>query len=99
MNKGIGIAGIAGRMGSLLVEEVAAVGAKLVGGIDRPGVAAPAGVTLFPDFSELAAACDVVLEFTHASTAIPHARAIAAFGTAWVLGTTGLGRADEEAVA
>jgi 4-hydroxy-tetrahydrodipicolinate reductase len=95
----IGIAGIAGRMGSVLVEEVAAAGAKLAGGIDRPGVAAPAGVTLFPDFSELAAACDVVLEFTHASTVIPHARVIAASGTAWVLGTTGLGPADEAAVA
>jgi 4-hydroxy-tetrahydrodipicolinate reductase len=41
----------------------------------------------------------VVMEFTHASTVIPHARALAAAGTAWVLGTTGLGAADEAAVA
>jgi len=99
MEKGIGIAGIGGRMGRLLVEEVAAAGAKLVGGIDRPGVAAPAGVVLFADIAALAAACDVVLEFTHASTAIPHARVLAAAGTAWVLGTTGLAPADEAAVA
>jgi 4-hydroxy-tetrahydrodipicolinate reductase len=99
MQKGIGIAGIGGRMGRLLVEAVAAAGGKLVGGIDRPGVEAPAGVTLFPDIAALAEASDVVLEFTHASSAIPHARALAAAGTAWVLGTTGLAAADEAAVA
>jgi 4-hydroxy-tetrahydrodipicolinate reductase len=98
MDKGIGIAGIAGRMGRLLAEEVVAVGAKLVGGVDRPGVAVQ-GVTLFPDIAALAAACDVVLEFSHASAAAGHARALAAAGTAWVLGTTGLSAADEAAVA
>jgi 4-hydroxy-tetrahydrodipicolinate reductase len=99
MNKGIGIAGVGGRMGRLLVEEAAAAGATLVGGIDRPGVAAAAGVTLFGNIADLVRACDVVLEFTHASAAIPHARAIAESGTAWVLGTTGLSTADEAAVA
>jgi len=99
MQKGIGIAGIGGRMGRLLVEEVAAAGGKLVGGIDRPGVAAPEGVKLFADIDALAAASDVVMEFTHASSAIPHARALAAAGCAWVLGTTGLAAADEAAVA
>jgi 4-hydroxy-tetrahydrodipicolinate reductase len=99
MNKGIGIAGIGGRMGRLLAEEIAAAGARLVGGIERPGVATPAGVTLFDDIAALARASDVVLEFTHASTAVPHARAIAASGTAWVLGTTGLSAADDAAVA
>ena len=99
MQKGIGIAGIGGRMGRLLVEEVAAAGGKLTGGIDRPDVAAPAGVTMFPDIAALAAASDVVLEFTHASSAISHARALAAAGCAWVLGTTGLAAADEAAVA
>jgi len=39
------------------------------------------------------------MEFTHASSAIPHARALAAAGCAWVLGTTGLAAADEAAVA
>ncbi len=99
MNKGIGIAGIGGRMGRLLAEEVAAAREKLVGGIERPGVATPAGTTLFDDIAALARACDVVLEFTHASTAIPHASAIAESGTGWVLGTTGLSAADEAAVA
>ncbi len=99
MQKGIGIAGIGGRMGRVLVEEVAAAGATLVGGVDRPGVSAPAGVRLFADIAALAAASDVVLEFTHASSVIPHARVLAAAGTAWVLGTTGLAAADEAAVA
>ncbi len=98
MNKGIGIAGIGGRMGRLLAEEIAAAQEKLVGGIERAGVATPAGATLFDDIGALARACDVVLEFTHASTAIPHARAIAESSTGWVLGTTGLSTADEAAV-
>jgi 4-hydroxy-tetrahydrodipicolinate reductase len=97
MDKGVGIAGIAGRMGRLLIEEVANAGARLVGGIDRPGMAVE-GVTLFPDIAALAAAADVVLDFTHASAAAGHARAIGAAGTAWVLGTSGLAAADEAAV-
>lgn len=97
MNKGIGIAGIAGRMGQLLAEEVVAAGFPLVGGIDR--TAAPTGVTLFSDIASLAAASDVVVDFTHASTSEAHAAAIASAGTAWVLGTTGLDAAQEAAVA
>ena len=98
MEKGIGIAGIAGRMGRLLAEEVVAAGAPLAGGIDRPG-AAVAGTTMFPDIAALAAAADVVLDFTHAATVAAHAAALAEAGTAWVLGTTGLSAADEVAVA
>jgi 4-hydroxy-tetrahydrodipicolinate reductase len=92
MDKGIGIAGIAGRMGTLLAEEVGAAGLTLVGGIDRvPGA--------FADIAALAASCDVVVDFTHASTAQAHAAAIARAGCAWVIGTTGLSAADEAAVA
>jgi 4-hydroxy-tetrahydrodipicolinate reductase len=97
MQKGIGIAGIAGRMGALLAEEVPAAGVRLVGGIDRPGVTV-AGATLFRDITTLAEAADVVLDFSHASTVLPHARALTAAGTAWVLGTTGLDEAAEAAV-
>lgn len=98
MDKGIGIAGIGGRMGQLVAEEAAAAGLQLAGGIDRPGVAA-AGTRMLPDIAALAAASDVVVEFTHASTVQAHARAIAAAGCAWVLGTTGLSPEDEAAVA
>jgi 4-hydroxy-tetrahydrodipicolinate reductase len=95
----IGIAGIAGRMGHLLAEEVRAAGATLVGGIDR-GDSFPQGAERYADVDALAAACDVVLEFTHASTAQPHAAALAKVGNvAWVIGTSGLSAADEAAVA
>ena len=95
----IGIAGIAGRMGQLLAEEAVAAGARLAGGIDRAGTAPPPGTVLFADIAELAAASDVVVDFTHASAVAAHARAIAGAGKAWVLGTTGLSAADEAAVA
>jgi 4-hydroxy-tetrahydrodipicolinate reductase len=95
----IGIAGISGRMGHLLAEEAVAAGASLAGGINRLGNAAPAGARVFPDIAALAAASDVVVEFTHASTVIAHAAAIATAGKAWVLGTSGLSAADEVAVA
>jgi 4-hydroxy-tetrahydrodipicolinate reductase len=93
----IGIAGITGRMGRLLSEEVLAAGAELSGGI---GLDAPEqrAFELFADIAALAAASDVVLDFTHASTAQTHAAVLTASGKAWVLGTTGLSSADEAAV-
>src|SRR5579871_3086093 len=94
----IGIAGISGRMGQMLTEEVAAAGATLVGGVCRPGEDAKGNV-VFADIAALAEAADLVIDFTHASTVIPHAAALAAAGTAWVLGTTGLSSADEGAIA
>ena len=73
----IGIAGITGRMGHLLVEEVRAAGADLAGGVGRPGSGKPApdGVELLPDIAALAAASDVVIDFTNAATAQPTATA------------------------
>lgn len=96
MTRRIGIAGIAGRMGGLLAEEAVAAGFTLVGGIDRVPVA---GQVMFDDIGALAAASDVVVDFTHASTATAHAAAIAEAGCAWVLGTTGLDAGQEAAVA
>jgi len=96
----IGIAGITGRMGVLLAEEVLAAGATLAGGCRRPGssAGAPSGASLFPDVAALANAADVVVDFTNAATAQPTAAALAATGTPWVLGTSGLSAADEAAV-
>ena len=88
MSVRIGVAGISGRMGRLLVEEIAAAGCPLSGGT-RGGQPADA----------LAAASDVVIDFTRASAVQGHAEALAAAGTAWVLGTSGLSAADEAAVA
>ncbi len=98
----IGVAGIAGRMGRLLAEEVTAAGATLSGGIDRsadlPGADLP-GATMFETIEALAAASDAVVDFTHASTARAHAGAMGRGAAAWVLGTTGLDAGDEAAVA
>ncbi len=95
MKTGIGIAGIAGRMGQMLVQEVAAAGAPLSGGVDRPGVSDIGAADLFADIGGLAEASEVVIDFTHASTARVHARMMARSGTPWVVGTTGLSADDE----
>jgi len=97
----IGIAGIAGRMGHLLAEEVAAAGAALAGGTTRPGSAKPlpAGAALLPDAAALFAAADVVIDFTHADNATAHAAAAVVAGKPLVLGSSGLSAAQEAAVA
>lgn len=96
----IGVAGITGRMGQLLAEEVPAAGAALSGGIGHAGSAKPAppGIPLLPNLTALAAASDVVIDFTHASAAQSTAAAMAKSGKAWVLGTSGLSAVDEAAV-
>jgi 4-hydroxy-tetrahydrodipicolinate reductase len=94
----IGIAGISGRMGQLLVEEVAAAGAVLSGGTRR-SQPATSPVPLFADVAALAAASDVVIDFTRAGTAEAHAAALVTSGKPWVLGTSGLSAAEEAAVA
>lgn len=93
----IGIAGVTGRMGQLVAEEVRAAGAELAGGVSRGG-ATSTGVTLLRDLAALAAASDVVIDFTNAATAQSTAAAVAASGKAWVLGSSGLSAADEAAV-
>ncbi|MBV9747535.1 MAG: 4-hydroxy-tetrahydrodipicolinate reductase [Acetobacteraceae bacterium] len=93
----VGIAGVTGRMGRLLVEEVHAAGCVLAGGTARNSP--PADIPHMPDIEALAAASDCVVDFTHASLAAAHARAIAGAGAAWVLGTSGLSPEDEAAVA
>jgi 4-hydroxy-tetrahydrodipicolinate reductase len=97
----IGIAGIAGRMGRLLTEETLAADLALAGGTLRPGSdkPAPAGAPVLPDAAALFAACDVVIDFTHAANAVAHAEIAAAAGKGLVLGTSGLSAEQEEAVA
>lgn len=84
----IGIAGITGRMGRLLAEEVPAAGARLAGGIGRG-----------EDPRPLFAASDVVIDFTRAEAAAAHAALAAEFGKGLVLGTSGLSAEQEAAVA
>jgi 4-hydroxy-tetrahydrodipicolinate reductase len=91
----IGIAGISGRMGQLLIEEARAAGHEIVGGTCRH--APPEGFAAM-SLPDLAAAAELVIDFTHASTVLHHAEILAAAGTAWVLGTSGLSASDEAAV-
>lgn len=100
MTARIGILGVTGRMGHLLVEEVAATGAALAGGVRRAEStrSTPGGIGLYPDVPSLADAADVVIDFTNAATAQGTAAAMAVSGKAWVLGTSGLSAADEAAV-
>jgi 4-hydroxy-tetrahydrodipicolinate reductase len=97
----IGIVGVTGRMGQLLVAEVKAADAELSGGTSRGGSVGegPGGVRLLADVAALADASDVVIDFTNAAAAQPHAAALAAAGKPWILGTSGLSAADEGAVA
>lgn len=91
----IGVAGIAGRMGRLVAEEIGASGAMLSGGTMLPADIPPAGARIFPHIDALARASDVVVDFTHPATVPMHAEALAEAGTAWVLGTTGLSAGAE----
>lgn len=84
----VGIAGITGRMGKLLAEEVASAGANLSGGTSRSN----------PSLASLAAQSDVIIDFTHAATVQESAKIMAASGKAWILGTSGLSGSDEAAV-
>ena len=86
-----------GRMGVLLMEEARAAGHMVAGGTRRPG--APAVPEACADMAALAAASDVVIDFTHASAAAGHAAALAEAGVAWVLGTSGLSADQDRAVA
>jgi 4-hydroxy-tetrahydrodipicolinate reductase len=88
-------------MGRLLAEEVTAAGMTLAGGIGRPGstAAAAEGVRMCPDVATLAAASDVVIDFTNASAIQATAKSMANSAKPWVLGTSGLSAADEAAVA
>ncbi len=100
MSLRIGIAGITGRMGRLLAEEIPAAGAVLSGGTSRDPTATPAGgARRFADLGALADASDVVVDFTHAATAREHAAILSRHTAAWVLGSSGLSAADEAAVA
>ena len=97
----IGIAGIQGRVGRLLVEEVRSAGAMLAGGTARAGTAnetsgnAP---VLFGSLDALAVQADVVIDFTHPDATLAHAESLARSGAGWVLGTTGLSGQAQQAV-
>jgi 4-hydroxy-tetrahydrodipicolinate reductase len=107
----IGILGAAGRMGRMLIEEVARTpGSVLSAACEQPGHKAigsdagllagtgALGVTLGDDPDALFAACDAAIDFTSAKASAANAARAAARGKALVIGTTGLGEAELKAV-
>jgi len=99
----IGIVGCAGRMGRMLIAEVLrAKGAKLGGGTElakSPLIGTDlgilvgqkaAGVKVTGDAKALFEFCDAVIDFTAPAATLAHADLAAKFGTALIVGTTGL---------
>lgn len=106
----IGIPGAAGRMGRMLIREIdAAADLQLVAATDRAESGAIGqdsgllagipgnGVIIGNDASALAAA-DVIIDFTSPAASLAHAGMASANRRALVVGTTGLGEADERAL-
>lgn len=107
----IGVVGCAGRMGRMLVRQVAATsGCVLSGGTERLGgphvgkdigtVAGldPVGVTIIDDPAELFARSDAVIDFTAPEATERHAALAAQGKVIHVIGTTGLNAGQQEAL-
>jgi 4-hydroxy-tetrahydrodipicolinate reductase len=107
----IGVLGCAGRMGRAVIAEVlASPRCELAGGCEAPGHAAlgqdlgvlagaePIGLTAADDARALIAAADIVIEFSSAAATARHVGLTAAAGTGHVIGTTGLGAGEEQAI-
>jgi len=106
----IGIVGCGGRMGRMLIAEVAATeGAALAGGTEHAASLhgrdlgslaglAPLGVAAGAEPRELFAAADAVIDFTAPAATVRHAELAAESGKVLVIGTTGLDAAQTRAV-
>jgi len=107
----IGISGCAGRMGRMLVAEVAATaGCRLAGGVEGPKNAAlgkdigelagigAVGLLASSDVEALFKSADVVIDFSTPEATIAHARLAAVAKKALVIGTTGLDAHSNEAL-
>jgi 4-hydroxy-tetrahydrodipicolinate reductase len=105
------IQGACGRMGKALIRcilEEKVQGLELVGAVDVAGVpgigtdagvmagCAAAGINVVSDLTEVGPDADVIIEFSAPAATAANASRIAEWGTAWVIGTTGL---NEEQVA
>ena len=90
----IGILGVRGRMGQAITNQAAASGAAIAGGIDRDGFVHGDHATI----AALAAASDVLVDFTAPDALGGHLDAAVAAGTPIVVGTTGLRPEDHRAI-
>ena len=107
----IGVIGCAGRMGRMLVADIAATeGCVLAGGIARPSGAAVGqdlgelagigrlGLAASDDAEALLRECDVAIEFTSPAATAKHAALASRLRKPLMIGTTGLHGAEEGAV-
>ncbi|MGE5270221.1 MAG: 4-hydroxy-tetrahydrodipicolinate reductase [Thiohalocapsa sp.] len=107
----IAVIGCGGRVGRMLLADIAATpGCALAGGVAREGSAVlgqdlgqlagigPLGIAAGDDPEALLRAADVAIEFTTPAATAEHATLAARLGKPLVIGTTGLHGAEEEAV-
>ena len=107
----IGVVGCGGRMGRMLVAEIAATeGCTVAGGSEAPGSGyvnqdigelagiGRIGIPIGETVEKLIRDSDVVLEFTSPAATAEHAELAAELGTPMVIGTTGLSPAEGERV-
>src|SRR5262245_30620566 len=107
----IGVIGCAGRVGRMLLADIAGMeGCALAGGVARPGSAVvgrdlgelagsgPLGIEAGDDAERLLRDCDVAIEFTTPAATAEHATLAAQLGIPLVIGTTGLHGAEESAL-
>jgi len=112
MSYRIGVMGSGGRMGQMLVREIANTrDCAVAGGTESPGsdrigrdvgeVAglAALGVKISADPAAVFDAADAVIDFTAPAATVAHAKLAAAKGKVLVIGTTGLSTADDAAIA
>src|ERR1700724_3603970 len=107
----MGVVGCGGRMGRMLVAEIAATeGCSVAGARGRAGSGdvtqdigelagiGRIGIPIGETVEKLIRDSDVVLEFTSPEATAEHAELAASLGTAMVIGTTGLGSGQGERV-
>ena len=100
----IAIAGAAGRMGQMLIREIARTeGYELSGALEGPGsnalgTEAAKGIKIVADAAAAIGAAQVVIDFTVPAATVAHARIAADKGVAMVIGTTGLSPEQTAAV-
>jgi 4-hydroxy-tetrahydrodipicolinate reductase len=107
----MGVVGCGGRMGRMLVAEIAATeGCSVAGGSEAPGSGyvnqdigelagiGRIGIPIGETVEKLMRDSDVVLEFTSPAATAEHAELAADLGTAMVIGTTGLSPEQGERV-
>lgn len=112
MDYRIGVMGCGGRMGQMLVREIAGTkDCTVAGGTESPesdrigrdvgevaGLAA-LGVKIVGDPAAVFDTADAVIDFTAPAASVAHARLAAAKGKVLVIGTTGMSPADDAAIA